>query len=147
MRCFLGVAQALLPSSKPVRLDRIANCCRQVLLHLPLEAYSRGKHVAVLGDMAGLFASHALYSREVWTSALVRPGKASTAGGGACAAVTIMILTMPNVAIACSWTVAPEVSAAAGATMSVAGVTGRILVLEAWVVVTAKPVDARNVLN
>jgi hypothetical protein len=68
-------------------------------------------------------------------------------GGGACAVVTIIVATMPNMSFACLWTVAPKVSAASGATMLVPGATGRVLEIRAWAVVTAKLVDAGNILD
>jgi hypothetical protein len=55
--------------------------------------------------------------------------------------------TVPNVAVACLWTVAPKGSAAAGATMSAARVTGPVLEMGVWAVIRAKPVDAGNVLD
>jgi hypothetical protein len=77
----------------------------------------------------------------------VWPGKmALSTGRGACAVVTIMVATMLNMAVACSWTVTPKVSAAAGATMLAARATSRVLEMGAWVVITAKPVDAGNIL-
>jgi hypothetical protein len=58
-----------------------------------------------------------------------------------------MVATVLNVAVVCSWTVAPKLSAAAGAMMLVARFTGQILESGEWGVVTAEPVDGGNVLN
>jgi hypothetical protein len=78
----------------------------------------------------------------------VWPGKtALSTGGGACTVITIMVATVPNVAVACLWTVAPKVSAAASTTMLVSGATGQVLETGVWAVITVKPVDAGNILD
>jgi hypothetical protein len=141
----LWIAKLVLPPNEPLAFDQVLGGRREVLLHIPVETDCRGKHVAMLCDMANLFAGVTLYVGEEWASVAVRSGDRMAPRGawsvGPATSIRMMRWGAPSISkvvVCTAWV------AAVGVTFTNTGATG-VVAITIGTVGSSKAIDQRQV--